>query len=355
MMRNSLFLQGFSSCVAVFLLAACSGGQQSSLGPVGSVQPDVAQLPAAARSKQGRSWMAPDAKKKDLLYVSLGSEAGGDEILVWSYPKGKFEGAITGGGLNNPLGLCVDKSGDVFVANHYSADILEYAHGGTTPIAVLSDSGEYPQGCAVDPTTGNLAVTSYYGPYGESPGDVAIYQGAQGMPTTYSAPNFYLYDYCGYDKNGNLYVDGNTGGGGAPDFVFAELPSGASGFTDIALPQSIYIPDGVQWDGKHVAVGDETAGGTAISAIYQFSISGSTATEVGSTPLDRQGGGSAPTSVTAVWIDGKKVVGANGASASGDNNPGVWKYPAGGGALRIFPWSPSGSYQGEGVTISNAH
>jgi hypothetical protein len=353
-MRISLRLQGFSSCVAISLLAACSGGPQSSLGPTTSIAPNAAQLPAAARSRESRSWMAPDAKKKDLVYVSLGSEAGGDEILVWT-TKGKFEGAITGGGLNSPLGLCVDKSGDVFVANHYSADVLEYAHGGTTPIAVLSDSGEYPQGCAVDPTTGNLAVTSYYGPYGESPGDVAIYTGATGTPTAYSAPNFYLYDYCGYDKYGNLFVDGNTGGGGAPDFLFAELPSGAGGFNDITLPQSIYIPDGVQWDGKHVAVGDETAGGTPISAIYQFNITGSTATEVGSTPLEREGGGSAPTSVTAVWIAGKKVFGANGASASGDNNPGIWKYPAGGGAEKVFPWSPSGSYQGEGITVSKAH
>jgi hypothetical protein len=352
-MRISLLLQGFSACVVISLLAACSGGPQSSLGLTTSNQPNVARLPAYGYSKQPRSWMAPDAKKKDLVYVSLGTEAGGDEILIWSL-KGKFEGVITGGGLNDPLGLCVDKSGDVFVSNHYSADILEYAHGGTMPIATLSDSGEYPQGCAVDPMTGNLAVTSYYGPYGGSAGDVAIYQGAQGMPTTYSAPNFYLYEYCGYDKNGNLFIDGNTGSGGPSGFLFAELPSGGGGFNDIALPQSIYIPDGVQWDGKYVAVGDETAGGTPISAIYQFSISGSTATEVGSTPLDRQGGGSAPTSVTAIWINGKKVVGANGASASGNNDPGLWDYPAGGGAVKVFPWGPSGGYQGMGVTVSKA-
>jgi hypothetical protein len=348
-MKSSVhFLQRGSVFAAVALLAACSGaGQPAAPG---------AFNPTAVHLQHGHSWIAADAKKKDLLYVSLGSEAGGDEILIWSYPKGEFEGVLTGDGLNDPLGMCTDKSGDVFVANHYSADVIEFAHGGTTPIATLSDSGEYPQSCAIDPTTGNLAVTSYYGPYGESPGDVAIYAGATGMPTSYSAPNFFLYDYCGYDNKGNLYVDGNTGGGGPSNFLFAELPSGGSGFSDITLPQSIYIPNGVQWDGKYVAVGDETAGGTPISAIYRFKIASSGgATEISTTPLYRQGGGSAPTSVTEVWIDGKRVAGANGASASGDNNPGLWKYPKGGGAIKIFPWGPSGGYQGEGLTISKAH
>jgi hypothetical protein len=331
---------------AISILAACSGGggDRSQMVPGTSMS-----------SEHLRSWMAPDAKQKDLLYVSLGTEAGEDAILVWTYPKGKFEGIITGGGLNDPLGMCVDKSGDVFVANHYGADILEYAHGGTTPIATLSDSGEFPQGCAVDPTTGNLAVTSYYGPYGEYPGDVAIYQNATGMPATYSAPSFFIYDYCGYDNQGNLYIDGNNGSGGYTGFLFAELPAGGDSFTDIALPQNIYIPNGVQWDGKHVAVGDQTAGGTPLSAIYRFSISNGTATELHHvTTLERQGGGSAPTSVTAVWIQGGNVVGANGASAGGDNNPGVWKYPAGGAAVRIFPWGSSGGYQGEGLTVSEA-
>jgi hypothetical protein len=345
--------RGFGFSAAIVLLAGCSGGSQL-VGSMPGVQTQALRSGLSANLGHTRSWMSPDAKTKNLLYVSLGTEAGEDEILVWSYPKGKFEGVITGGGLNDPLGMCVDKSGDVFVANHYGADVLEYAHGGTLPIATLSDSGEFPQGCSVDPTTGNLAVTSYYGPYGSYPGDVAIYQNAQGMPTTYSAPSFFLYDYCGYDDAGNLYVDGNTGGGGAPDFLFAEMPAGSSGFTDISLPQSIYIPNGVQWDGQHVAVGDETAGGTPISAIYRFTITNGNATEVGTTKLDRQGGGSAPTSVTSVWIDGKRVVGANGASASGDNNPGLWKYPAGGAAIHIFPFGPSGGYQGEGVTISKA-
>jgi len=347
-MRISTYVQaGLGFGLAIAILAACSGGNSS-----GSQM-----MPSTGMSSQHlRSWMAADAKQKNLLYVSLGTEAGEDAILVWTYPKGKFEGVITGGGLNDPRGLCVDKSGDVFVTNFYGADILEYAHGGTTPIATLSDSGEWPYGCAVDPTTGNLAVTSYYGPpYGEEPGDVAIYQNAQGMPTTYSAPNFFLYDYCGYDNQGNLYIDGNTGGGGWPDFLFAELPAGSQSFTDIALPQRIYLPNGVQWDGKHVAVGDETAGGTALSAIYRFNITNGTATELHHvTTLERQGGGSAPTSVTAVWIQGSDVVGANGASASGDNNPGLWEYPAGGAAIKIFPWGPSGGYQGEGLTVSKA-
>ena len=69
---------------------------------------------------------------------------------------------------NSPYGECVDKAGDVFVAdfggNTGTPAILEYAHGGTKPIATLSDPGYYPESCSIDPTTGNLAVTNDGGP-----------------------------------------------------------------------------------------------------------------------------------------------------------------------------------------------
>ena len=58
--------------------------------------------------------------------------------------------------------------------------ILEFAHGGTQPIAtLLGVRCEFPNGCSVDPTTGNLAVTNYSSnPAG--PGSIAIYTGARG-------------------------------------------------------------------------------------------------------------------------------------------------------------------------------
>lgn len=53
-----------------------------------------------------------------------------------------------------PMGLCSDVSGKVWiVSDSASPVIIEYAHGGTTPIATLSDPDGQPEGCAVDPST----------------------------------------------------------------------------------------------------------------------------------------------------------------------------------------------------------
>ena len=59
----------------------------------------------------------------------------------------------------SPWGLCADNGGHVFVPDGPGAKIREYEHGGSSPIAILKTPNESPWFCAVDPTTGNLAVT----------------------------------------------------------------------------------------------------------------------------------------------------------------------------------------------------
>ena len=67
-----------------------------------------------------------------LLYVS---DIGAEDVDVFSYPGGKQVGKLTG--FSEPAGLCTDRKGDVFVVDSGSDRILEYAHGGTSPIATL--------------------------------------------------------------------------------------------------------------------------------------------------------------------------------------------------------------------------
>ena len=92
--------------------------------------------------------------------------------------------------------------------NDGASQIVEYAHGGTVAIATLSRPGEYPEGCSVDPVTGNLAVTNFYSSAGG--GSVSIYAGARGSPQLYSDPAIVNYRFCGYDARGNLFVDGSN-------------------------------------------------------------------------------------------------------------------------------------------------
>ncbi len=288
--------------VAVALLAGCGAPQLApSSQPLGTpaIHPD-----------HNPSWMSPDAKNHDLLYIS---DFGTDDVDVYSYPKGKLKGTLTG--FAAPHGECVDAAGNVFVVNTGAYDILEYPHGGSTPIADLSDSGWYPLSCSVDPKTGNLAVTNQS--LGSDAGSVSIYKRAKGSPKLYTASNIFFYYFCGYDDKGNLYVDGNTNHTNA--FEFAELPAGGTTFKSITLGQSFQIPGGVQWDGKHVAVGDRRAPSSQGTEIYEFAISGSTGTEVGSTPLDGS------SDVMQFWIQGPKVIGPNSAGSVI-----FWRYPKGG-------------------------
>lgn len=140
-LRSSVFL-------AATMLAGCSA-----LPAGGSATP-------TSHADRGRaSWMSPEAAGEDLLYVGGGGTYG--YVHVYSYPQGKLVGKLTG--LDLPYGECVDASGDVWIVTNFPNQAIEYAHGGTTPIATLSVPGSNAYGCAVDPASGNLAVATDVG------------------------------------------------------------------------------------------------------------------------------------------------------------------------------------------------
>lgn len=311
-MKRSFYVYALVGAAAMFS-TACSG----SVPPQANVP---ALAPDRATIDRSPSWMAPDAKKHDLLYIS---DEGTNDVYVYSYPAGTLKGTLTG--FDEPYGMCTDKAGNVFVTNTEKSEILEYKRGAKKPIATLSDTGYYPVDCSVDPTTGNLAVTNFQA-LGSKPGDVAIYAGATGTPTTYSDSSIPLYEFCSYDDKGNLFIDGYNSTGG---FAFAELPAGSSGFTNISINATIYQPGGVQWDGKYVAVGDQYYGNGPASAIYRVRVSGSSGTVVGTTLLKQ---GTDEVQVVQFWKRGTKVIGGNVDAQSAD----IWKYPAGGNAGKII-------------------
>jgi hypothetical protein len=297
-----------SSCVAAAMLAGC-GGSQPPIATPGAMQQ------TAERAEPDSSWMATDAASQDLLYVS--------DIRwvdVYSYPEGKLEGVLRH--FYIAQGMCVDQKGNVFITDEGYNKVYEYAHGGTKRLRVLEGSGG-PEGCSIDPTTGNLATS------GIDHGDVAIYKGARGGPTIYKNSSFSEYFWCGYDDKGNLFVDGQ---GPTNAFEFAELPKGSSRLKSITLNQSMGFPGGVQWDGKHVAVGSYYPPPSGRPLIYQFAISGSAGTKVGTTHL---GGLGSVDDVKQFWIQGGTVVAANGGAGDGKHGAAVfYQYPAGGKPIK---------------------
>lgn len=314
---------------AAFALLSGCGGSQPPISAPGAMLQSTA---IATQAGHGRSWMLSEAKSDNLLYID---DQATSTVYVYSYPKGKLVGTITGK-FHGVVGMCVDAVGDVFVPQAFGHDILEYAHGGTRPKATLSDAGEFPSGCGVDPTTGNLAVANYCSGDASSCaglGGVAIYVDAKGSPTQHTSADISNGYFCGYDTKGNLFLDGTQ----KSAFAFAELRSGKSTFTKIKLNQTIQIPGNVQWEGAEVAVGDDGTG-----MIYQFTVSGKSGTEVGSTTL------TGSSYVTQFWIQTPNVIGPNTYSSGG--NVLFWKYPAGGSPTKTI----GGLSKPVGATVSLA-
>ena len=302
-----------TGCVATAMLGGC-GGSQRPIGAPGAM-PQTSAL--ATHATRGGSWMLPEAKSEDLLYIAAGLVDGA--VYVYTYPRGRFVGTLTG--FAEPFGECTDSAGDVFIvafsntSSSSSSTIYEYAHGGTTPIAMLSDPSA-GVACAIDPVSGNLAVS----------GDgVAIYQHATGSPTMYYSSQYKIFRSCGYDNRGNLYL---LSGSNLyrQQVVLLRLSRASSDFEQISLNAKLYtntLWPSVQWDGKHMTVTSNPDRKPLL--IYRLHISGSAATIVGTTEVSS----SKNNYNGQTWIQGNTIVGT-GYAKRGNENAFLWRYPAGG-------------------------
>jgi hypothetical protein len=317
MMRSVL------ASLVIIGLAGCRGGS-----PVGRSPDLVPGVVGLASDFSSASWISANAKSRDLLYVTNSKT-----VTIYSYPQGKLEGSIAFG--YSPSGECTDRKGDVFVTNLDTSQIVEYRHGEKKPAAVLQSPSADAAGCAIDPTNGNLAVSSLG--FGAN-GSVAVFKRARGKPVTYQDPTFQEYFLCGYDPKGNLFVDGLDKPG---SFKFAELPQGKSKFIDITLNPGIVFPGAVQWVDNYVAVGDQGS-----SIINHYAISGNSGSKAGSTSL-----GSDVGPVFQFLIAQKRIIVPNQCKGSCTGNVMYFNWPAGGDATKVVS---RGVRYPHGVALSKA-
>lgn len=272
--------------------------------------------------------MLPEAKGENLLYAS-DVEIG--KVYVFSYPMGKRVGTLTG--FSNPWGECVDKRGDIWILNSPPFEVIEYAHGGTSPIARLDDPVE-GIGCSIDPTSGDLAVAS------SNPGEVAIYKHATGSATVYSDPDAPSFDACAYDDHGNLFA---VSSGAFHPLV--ELPKGGNSILPIAFPG--YSLGNIQWDGHNLAI-SIFGGGDGPIQIFRVKVVGADARIVGKTYLYANRNRNQPG--VHFWIAGDQLVMPTPARGASDSILSVWSYPWGGDPVkRMRAWH---SYFLFGVAVS---
>jgi hypothetical protein len=259
--------------------------------------------------------LLPDASPSaDLLYIS---EYGGGVLDVFSWPQAQYLTSISGLNSTPPMGLCVDKKGDVWVVEggtHPQAQ--EFSHAGSA-IGDLNDEGEEPYGCAVDPKSGDFAMTSEEGLY-DKPGSVEIWKKAAGTATDYADATIGLMLWCGYDDNGDLFVDGLPANLSS-EFALAELPNGGKKLIDIKT-KGIIFPGAIQWVNGGLTIGDPSY--KVAPAVDQVSVSGRTAKVTSRTVLDDS------YEVFEDWIAGGTAIGPDDGSSISTVQ--LWKYPAGG-------------------------
>jgi hypothetical protein len=294
----------------------------------------VAVLLAGCGQSIGTSAVSPqsagDARATSsagpLLYVV---RKNAHEISMLSLSDYRLVGKI--GGFHNVSGICADASGNVWVTNyrHGGFSVDEFAHGGTQVISELrAPKNWHLNGCAVDPTSGNLAAfgsDNYGGAW------VLVWPGAQkGKPAQYQALCCAPISAV-YDTNGNLYVSGAPGG---DDWylIFGELAKGSAKFVYVKLDKPTYEPGAVQWDGTYVVVATALSKRTRNAPrLYRLQINGKSGhvvqvIEPESLAGDYGGGWSGSAVLFALY--GGTAIGV--ASTNHERFLAAWAYPNGG-------------------------
>jgi hypothetical protein len=338
-MKFSLVTYGLGFAASAALMADCSSGGSSLGTPSGVTPSDLHSLrtisinglltTAAHPNLRMRSHVGPVTpdkhhEKKGLYqYVSDFYDGG---LLEFDYPKGDSSiGEISGvidaqGECGNALYGAAKR--DFWAVAAGADEIEEFTVGGAGPIKTLIESAGEPAGCAMDPSTQNLAVTLL------GTGDLVIFRHASGTGTTVPDGLDSTY-FDGYDNKGDLFVDGITE---SDTYGVDEMAAGSSSFKPVTLSGTIEFPGAVQYDGKYITIDDQEA-----HAIYGYACSGM------SCKLKRTVSLSGSSDCVQTWIGNGDVF----CPDAGNEAVEVYKYPAGGSPIASLtgPLGPTGIIQ----------
>jgi hypothetical protein len=268
---------------------------------VTAAHPNLSALPRYAT-------IVPDRHAKSKTFEYIINDYG-TYASIFDYPKSdKQIGSITNVGGQGCTNVLYGYGKKTFWIVAGADQITEYKVP-QKAIKTLSVPSGQPSSCAMD-TSGDLAVGNL------ANGEVVIFTDATGSGTVMTTPLSEEY-FDGYDNQGNLFADGFGGSG----FELIELPKGSSKFQTITTSNTVEFPGSVQWDGTYLTVTDQEA-----DAMYQYTVSGTTATLKGTVSL------SGSVDCAQTWI----ATGVVFCADAGDYGAEVFKYPAGGSPIAVF-------------------
>lgn len=194
------------SFTAAVLFAGCSAnGQVSPATVVTNAMPQGTPLPAPPREPRPLGWLSPELRKAAKGPVLYAVDKADSEILI--YPESGGEQAPIGmitSGISNPWGLCVDRNGNLYVANQGDGT------NGTVTV--------YPRGSISPSLTYSQGLSRPLYPIVDHKGDLFVGNGAPqgGTIVEYLAGSTNAYqvlqtggaevDGMGFDSRGNLYA-----------------------------------------------------------------------------------------------------------------------------------------------------
>jgi hypothetical protein len=342
-----------SVCVAITLLAGCTGNGVSQLSPGGNVAGASHRTIGGARKIDlMQTLVTPHSVRPNLkrhvkdarvvrpnccalqktLFVSdaFGGSSFNGAIYMFDYNTAAFLGqaAPPPEGFLEVQGGCSDASGNVYFANTALSTVDEYNHSGTY-VQTIEVPGEFPVGCSFDKKTGNLAISNIIDTSG-GPGSILIWN-AGSLHGPYFPPNMFRVYFLGYEgKTGTLWLSGSDSSG------ISQYDSYAGGvFTNVGIHgATIGFPGMVQWSAKTKAmnVGDQDT--FSAPTIYQVDDSGNV---IGETVLTCEQTSNFCDVVQGV-IKGPGLVASDAVALS----VGRYPYPAGG--LPIIEYIVPGGY-----------
>jgi hypothetical protein len=334
--RLTFYTSGLTAAAA--LLAACSGGgspssafsadmSSSTVGHVSFLQERTtltARVSKPVHKDHRKSWISPEARRAHrLLYVS---DDGTDDIDIFTMPGLALKGQLTG--FSEPQGMCTDASGNIWVTNTGTLQVMKLSRSGSL-LKTLSDPTGFPVGCSVNRSNNDLAVTNIIGnPSGD--GNVVVYENSTGTPEQFSTPSVMEYFFLAYDNNGNLFVDGE----GSSGDTLLELASGSSTFSNVTISgATLSFPGGLNWDSatSSLVIGDQGCITPAASCLYSATVSDDVGTITGVTYLlGLSGNPAGDVTQVAIGPHGRFVAGGVISESSDPSGPARWAFPAGG-------------------------
>ncbi|HEY1975217.1 MAG TPA: hypothetical protein VGG89_01560 [Candidatus Baltobacteraceae bacterium] len=229
------------------LIAAMAGGAAVLLSgcTAGSSQGDAETIPVARPMAQlsGRKAIPKD------LFIANYTSSTADGVQVYGNRHYRQRRTITNG-IKGAQGLWIDTSGNLYVANSDTANVTEYAPGGTSPMCTYSKKLGGPTTETTD-SAGNVYVVDFN--HFKVPGYIDEYrQCGNSVVKRYSI----ITPPTGVaiDSKGDIFVAYITVAGGA----FEEFKKGEK--TPTELNARIGSPAGLLIDGKGNLIADDQRG-----------------------------------------------------------------------------------------------